>query len=100
MSDTLLETLALIDSYLWGPWTMWFLAGVAVYFTWDGEQRSMACDRWHKIESNMRALAKSINALRGLDRTVYFSVVPVHPLPPDDFDLRDADVAADIRQAE
>lgn len=33
MVDSLLEKLALIDSFLWGPWTMAFLAGVAVYFT-------------------------------------------------------------------
>jgi AGCS family alanine or glycine:cation symporter len=31
--DTLLETLAVVDGYLWGPWTMGFLAGVAVWFT-------------------------------------------------------------------
>ena len=29
MTDTLLATLAIIDAYLWGPWTMAFLAGVA-----------------------------------------------------------------------
>ena len=33
MTDTLLGILAVVDSYLWGPWTMSFLAGVAVYFT-------------------------------------------------------------------
>ena len=33
MLDSLLEKLAVIDSFLWGPWTMAFLAGVAVYFT-------------------------------------------------------------------
>ncbi len=33
MLDSFLETLALIDSFLWGPWTMGFLAGVAIYFT-------------------------------------------------------------------
>ena len=33
MLDSLLEQLAVVDSYLWGPWTMAFLAGVAVYFT-------------------------------------------------------------------
>ena len=32
-TDTLLATLAVIDAYLWGPWTMAFLAGVAVFFT-------------------------------------------------------------------
>lgn len=33
MFDSLLEILAVVDSYLWGPWTMGFLAGVAVFFT-------------------------------------------------------------------
>ena len=33
MLDSFLETLAVIDSFLWGPWTMGFLAGVAIYFT-------------------------------------------------------------------
>ena len=33
MLDALLEILAVIDGYLWGPWTMGFLAGVAVFFT-------------------------------------------------------------------
>ena len=32
MIDSILETLAVIDSFLWGPWTMAFLAGVADYF--------------------------------------------------------------------
>jgi AGCS family alanine or glycine:cation symporter len=33
MTDSLLGILEVIDTYLWGPWTMAFLAGVAVYFT-------------------------------------------------------------------
>ena len=33
MIDAFLRALAVIDAYLWGPWTMAFLAGVAVYFT-------------------------------------------------------------------
>jgi len=33
MLDSFLETLAVIDSFLWGPWTMGFLGGVAIYFT-------------------------------------------------------------------
>ncbi len=33
MLDSLLEKLAVVDSFLWGPWTMAFLAGVAVFFT-------------------------------------------------------------------
>jgi len=33
MLDSLLDKLAVVDSILWGPWTMGFLAGVAIYFT-------------------------------------------------------------------
>jgi AGCS family alanine or glycine:cation symporter len=33
MYDAFLEALSVIDAYLWGPWTMGFLAGVAVLFT-------------------------------------------------------------------
>ena len=31
MLESLLQNLALVDSFLWGPWTMAFLAGVAVF---------------------------------------------------------------------
>jgi Na+/alanine symporter len=33
MTDTLLATLEIIDAHPRGPWTMAFLAGVAVFFT-------------------------------------------------------------------
>jgi AGCS family alanine or glycine:cation symporter len=33
MLESLLQNLALLDALLWGPWTMGFLAGVAVFFT-------------------------------------------------------------------
>ena len=33
MLDVFLEKLAVVDALLWGPWTMAFLAGVAVFFT-------------------------------------------------------------------
>ena len=33
MLDAFLETLSVVDAFLWGPWTMGFLAGVAVFFT-------------------------------------------------------------------
>jgi hypothetical protein len=42
--------------------------GVAVYFTYKGRQMSFACDRWTKIEHNMQAIAKTIEALRGISR--------------------------------
>jgi hypothetical protein len=42
--------------------------GVAVYFTYKKRQMSFACDRWQKIEHNMQAIAKTIEALRGIAR--------------------------------
>ncbi len=42
--------------------------GVAVYFTLDGRQMCFACDRWDKVEHNMHAIVKTIDALRGIAR--------------------------------
>ena len=42
--------------------------GVAVYFTYKKRQMSFACDRWKKVEHNMQAIAKTIEALRGIER--------------------------------
>lgn len=42
--------------------------GVAVYFLLDGRQQCIPCDRWRKVEENTRAIWKSIEALRGLER--------------------------------
>lgn len=42
--------------------------GVAVYFTLNGRQQCIPCDRWAAVEENARAIWKSIEALRGLDR--------------------------------
>lgn len=43
--------------------------GVAVYFS-DRKKRQMAlaCDRWRKIEDNLRGITKTIEALRGIER--------------------------------
>lgn len=41
---------------------------VAVYFTLNGEQRSMPVDKWDRVKDNMRAIQKSIEAMRGLSR--------------------------------
>ena len=43
-------------------------AGVAVYFELNGAQRCFPCDRWDRIEHNLRAITLSVGALRGLDR--------------------------------
>ncbi len=42
--------------------------GVAVYFTLEGKQQCIPCDRWVQLQDNLRAIELTINALRGLDR--------------------------------
>ncbi|WP_438391139.1 hypothetical protein [Caballeronia sp. DA-9] len=42
--------------------------GVAVYFTYEGQPMSFACDRWDRVEHNMQAIVKTIDALRGIAR--------------------------------
>lgn len=42
--------------------------GVAVYFTYKGKQVCFACDRWDKVEDNIWAVAKTIEAMRGIAR--------------------------------
>lgn len=42
--------------------------GVAVYFTYKGKQTCFACDRWDKVEDNIWAVAKTIDAMRGIAR--------------------------------
>ncbi len=42
--------------------------GVAVYFKYKGEPKVIACDKWKFIHENFRAIEKSVEAIRGLDR--------------------------------
>ena len=42
--------------------------GVAVYFTLKGKDTVLACDRWYRCADNMVAIAKHIEAIRGMDR--------------------------------
>lgn len=42
--------------------------GVAVYFTLNGEQVCLAADQYNRIEDNLCAVAKTIEALRAIDR--------------------------------
>lgn len=42
--------------------------GVAVYFDLDKEQRVIPCDRWHRTKDNMLAVARTVEAMRGIDR--------------------------------
>jgi hypothetical protein len=41
---------------------------VAVYFTYKEKQMCFACDRWTKVEDNIQAIRKTIEALRGIAR--------------------------------
>lgn len=42
--------------------------GVAVWFKLKGEDRVMACDAWATNAQNVRAVVKTIHALRGVER--------------------------------
>ena len=43
-------------------------SGVAVYFRLNGNPQVFACDKWDKIEDNMQAIRKTIEAIRGIER--------------------------------
>lgn len=42
--------------------------GVAVYFNRDGRPMCIACDQYSTVHDNMRAIGKTIEALRGIER--------------------------------
>ncbi len=42
--------------------------GVAVYFRYKDQSVVFACDRWNKIEHNLQAIRKTIEAMRGVER--------------------------------
>jgi hypothetical protein len=42
--------------------------GVAVYYTWRGEQYVVACDKWETVTENLQSIGKTINAIRGIER--------------------------------
>ena len=42
--------------------------GVCAYFLLDDQSVAMPCDRWLKIEENVTAIAKTVEALRGIER--------------------------------
>lgn len=42
--------------------------GVAVYFNLRKLPMCFACDRWNKVEDNVRAITLTIEALRGIER--------------------------------
>ncbi|MFL6416121.1 MAG: DnaJ domain-containing protein [Bryobacteraceae bacterium] len=42
--------------------------GVAVYFTLGKKRVVLACDKWHRVEHNIWAIARHVSALRGQER--------------------------------
>jgi hypothetical protein len=42
--------------------------GVAVYFSYKGREVCFACDRWTLVHDNIYAVAKTIEAMRGIAR--------------------------------
>lgn len=42
--------------------------GVAVYFQIKGKPTTLACDKWDRVADNIAAIAKHIEAIRGMDR--------------------------------
>lgn len=42
--------------------------GVAVYFERRGKAMVFACDKWASVQDNMRAIQKTIDAIRGIER--------------------------------
>lgn len=42
--------------------------GVCAYFLYQMDQAAIPCDRWSTVADNVQAIAKTIEALRGIDR--------------------------------
>lgn len=42
--------------------------GVCAYFSYDEKPAAIPCDRWLRIEDNVHAIAKTIEAMRGIER--------------------------------
>jgi hypothetical protein len=42
--------------------------GAAVYFTVDGKDRALACDKWRRVADNIAAIAAHIEAIRAIAR--------------------------------
>lgn len=42
--------------------------GVAVYFERRGRSMVFACDKWNRVQDNVRSIQKTIEAIRGIER--------------------------------
>lgn len=68
--------------------------GVVAYCTYGDLQIAIPCDRWSTVAGNLRAIAKTIDAMRGMDRWgakhmiramfTGFTALPA-PIVPDDW---------------
>lgn len=43
-------------------------SGAAAYFTHNGKSMCFSCDRWDRVRDNIRAIEKTIAAMRGIER--------------------------------
>lgn len=43
-------------------------SGAAVYFEYGGKSMCFSCDRWNRVQDNIRAIGKTIEAMRGIER--------------------------------
>jgi hypothetical protein len=42
--------------------------GVVLYFTLNGQEVCMPCDRWSTVDANLRAIGMAVEAIRGMER--------------------------------
>lgn len=42
--------------------------GVVAFGIYDGQEIAIPCDRWTTVAANVRAIAKTVNAMRGMER--------------------------------
>lgn len=42
--------------------------GVAIYFLRSAQSLVLACDKWNRVDDNIRAIGLSVEAMRGMDR--------------------------------
>jgi hypothetical protein len=72
--------------------------GAACYFTLKGEPKVLACDRWNRLEDNVWAIAKHVDALRGQDRwgvgTIEQAFTGYAALPPGNGRIEGGEIVA------
>jgi DnaJ-like protein len=43
-------------------------SGVVAYFEYEGQPVAIPCDRWKRVEANVKAIALTVEAMRGMER--------------------------------